>query len=133
MSDRKNNILAYPAINAQSMGASITGAITSTQYLDDIGIQFTWSGSPVGLLSIEISADYARDINGNVTNTGHWVPITFSYWNGSSLVTGTTVPTSVGSPVYFDLALLSAPWIRPVYTRTSGTGTLTATITAKGL
>ncbi len=131
MAGTKNTILSFPSIASASMATSITGAVTSIQYLDDVGVQFSWSGSPVGTFSVEISADYARDINGNVTNQGNWVPIVFSYWNGSILVTGTSVPTSVGSPVYFDLALLSAPWIRPVYTSASGTGTLTAVITAK--
>lgn len=111
--------------------ASLTSSVTDIQFLDDIGIQFTWSGSPVGDFSIEISANYNQDYLGNVETVGNWVPLTLTYWNGLSFVTDTTVPTSVGSPIYIDLALLSAPFIRVIYTKTSGTGTLQATITAK--
>lgn len=113
--------------------ASLTSAVTDIQFLDDIGIQFTWSGSPVGSFAIQVSADYSQDLNGNVQNAGHWVPLTFTYWNGVTFVTDTSVPTSVGSPIYVDLALLSAPYIRAVYTKASGTGSLTTTITAKML
>lgn len=134
MSDRKNNLLSFPTIKAGDMStSSLTSSVTNIQYLDNIGLQFTWTGSPVGTFQVQISADYAQDINENVTNQGNWVPITLSYFNGTDFVTSTTIPTSVGSPVYIDLDLLSAPWIRSVYTRVSGSGTLTEVITAKGL
>lgn len=113
--------------------ASITSAVTCVQWLDNIGYQFSWTGSPVGEFAIQVSADYAQDEFGNVTSTGNWVPLVFTYWDdaGQTFVTDLSIPTSVGSPIYFDLALLSAPWIRAVYTKSSGTGTLTGTITAK--
>lgn len=133
MSDRKNNLLSYPIITAQNMTTSIVSKITNIQYLDNIGLQFTWSGAPVGTFSAEISADYAQDINGNVTNPGNWIPLTLDYFNGTIFVTTTQVPSSVGSPIYLDLDLLSAPWIRARYTAATGSGTLTAVITAKGL
>lgn len=131
---RKTNIKQFNTIAAGDMSlASLTSAVTDIQFLDDIGIQFTWSGSPVGSFAIQVSADYSQDLNGNVQNAGHWVPLTFTYWNGVTFVTDTSVPTSVGSPIYVDLALLSAPYIRAVYTKASGTGSLTTTITAKML
>jgi hypothetical protein len=133
MSHRKNTLLSYQTISAGAMTgtSTLTSAVTNTQFLDNIGYQFVWSGSPAGTIALQVSADYAQDLNGNVTNTGNWAPLTFTYWNGSAFVTATSIPTSAGSPVYLDLALLSAPWIRAVYTNASGTGTLTATITAK--
>lgn len=141
MSGRKNTIRSFPIISAGDMSsASLTSQVTSIQYLDNIGIQFTWTGSPVGTFQVQVSADYIRDDStpgssgyGQVSNTGNWIPLTLSYWNGVALVTGTTVPTSVGSPVYIDIDLMSAPWIRAVYTKSSGTGTLTAVITAKAI
>lgn len=134
MSGRKNVLLPFHNIVAGDMStASITSTVTEIKYLDDIGIQLTWTGSPVGNFEIQISADYQQDTNNppNVLRTGHWVPLVLTYWNGSAFVTGTDIPTSLGSPVYFDLALLSAPYIRVVYTKTSGTGTLDGYITAK--
>lgn len=113
--------------------ASLTSTVTNIQYLDDIGYQFNWTGSPVGNFQLQVSADYAQDGMSppNVTNAGNWVPLTFTYWDGSMFVTGTSIPTTVGSPIYIDLALLSAPWIRAVYTKVSGSGTLDAFVTAK--
>lgn len=132
MSKNKNTLKQFNTISAGDMStASITSAVTDIRFLDDIGIQFTWTSSPVGTFAIQVSADYNQDYLGNVETTGNWVPVTLTYWNGSTFITDTSLPTSVGSPIYVDLALLSSPWIRVVYTKTSGTGTLTATITAK--
>lgn len=135
MSNRKNQLTQFDIIPlvADNMGASITSSITDIRFLDDIGVQFTWTGSPVGTFSIQVSANYLQDYLGNVEHAGNWVPLTLTYWNGAAFVTGTTIPTSVGSPVYLDLALLSAPYIRAIYTRASGTGALQTTITAKSL
>jgi hypothetical protein len=121
----------FNVIAAAAMTSNITSAITNIESLDDVGIQFTWSGAPVGTFRIEVSADHAQDIQGNVTVPGAWAPITFTYYDGASNVTTSELPTSVGSPIFADLSLLSAPWIRSVYTFISGSGTLTTTITAK--
>ncbi len=132
MSSRKNNLKHFDTIAAGDMSqASLTSAVTDIQFLDDIGLQFTFTGSPVGTFAIQVSANYSQDLNGNVQRVGNWVPITMTYWDGAAFVTGTSIPTSVGSPIYVDLALLSAPYIRVVYTKGSGTGVLTSTITAK--
>lgn len=132
MAARKNILSVYDIISSGNMSvSSLTSLVTSIQYLDDVGIQFTWSGSPTGTFAVEVSADYAVDINGNVTNSGNWVPLTFTYWSGTAFVTAFSIPSSVGSPIYLDLALLSAPYIRAVYTKSAGSGTLQAVITAK--
>lgn len=132
MSGRKNVLPSYAVISAGDMSsASLTSKPTNILYLDDVGVQATWSGSPVGLVSVEVSADYAATPSGEVTNAGNWAPLTFTYYNGATFVTATSIPTSVGSPIYLDLALLSAPWLRVVYTKTSGTGSLTVMIVGK--
>lgn len=132
---RKNQLLAFQAIkpttNNMTGTATITSSVTDIRFLDDIGYQFNWTGGAVGAFQIQVSADYAQDINGNVTNTGNWTPLIFTYWNGTAFVTSNSIPTTQGSPYYVDLSLLSAPWIRCQYTNASSTGTLTATITAK--
>jgi hypothetical protein len=111
--------------------ATLTTAVTDIRFLDDIGFQFDWTGSPTGTFQVEVSANHNQDPQGNVVTAGTWVPLTFTYWNGSSFVTSTTIPTSVGSPIYLDLGLLSGPWIRAQYTNSASTGTLTATICGK--
>lgn len=131
---RAKNLPVYQNIVAGDMSqASITSSVTAIQYLDDVGIQLNFSGSPVGNFQVQISADYAQDLSSppNVTNTGNWIPLVVTYWTGTTFATATDIPTSLGSPIYFDLALLSSPYIRVVYTKTSGTGTLNAFVTAK--
>lgn len=132
MSGRKSNLRLFKALVDGDMSqATLTSTVSCIQWLDNICYEFVWTGSPVGVLSVEVSANHAQDELGNVTVLGDWVPLTFSYWNGSTFVTDFSIPTSVGSPVFLDLALLSAPWIRAKYTKTSGTGVLQAFISAK--
>lgn len=135
MSSRKNNLLKFNTIASGVMTGTtvLTSSVTSIKYLDDIGIQFVWTGSAVGNFRIQVSADHEQDdaSPANVTVAGNWVPLLFTYWNGSAFVTGYDIPTSLGSSLYFDLALLSAPWIRVIYTNASSTGVLNAFITAK--
>lgn len=133
MSSRKNNLAKFKTISAGVMTGTnvLTSTVTSIKFLDDVGIQFNWTSSPVGNFRVQVSADHEQDIEGNVTVAGNWVPLLFTYWNGSAFVTSYDIPTSLGSSLYFDLALLSAPWIRTIYTNVSGSGVLDAFITAK--
>lgn len=121
---RKNNLLKYQPISAGDMSGNITSGVTSIQYLDNIGVQFNFTGAPTGTFQIQVSADYAQDEFGNVQNAGNWIPITFS-----------SNPVAAGSAgsVYVDLNQLSAPWMRLAYVFTSGSGSLNAFITAKML
>ncbi len=119
---RSNILTPFKIVDAVSMGASITSAITNIQYLDNVGIQGVFTGTPVGDFSVQVSADHAQDANGNITVAGNWVTLTLS-----------PAPSAAGTAdtFYIDLNQLSAPYVRLVYTRTSSTGTLTAYITAK--
>ena len=133
---KKNQITKFQIISSGNMSvSSIVSSVSSIEFLDDVGIQLNWSGSPTGTFSVQVSADYSQDTSSppNVTNAGNWAPLVLTYWTGSAFVTTTAIPTSLGSPIYLDLALLSAPWIRTVYTKTSGSGTLDAFITAKSV
>lgn len=118
---RKNNLLKFQNItNGDMSQASITSAVTSIQFLDNISIQLNFTGSPVGIAAVQVSADHSQDMFGNVTVAGNWVTVSSASMVG-------------GSPIYFDLNQLSAPFIRVVYTRTSGSGTLNGFISAKML
>lgn len=133
---KKSQLTKFQSItNGDMSAASIISSVSSIEFVDDIGVQFNWTGAPVGLFSVQISADYAQDTSSppNVQNTGNWIDLVLTYWNGSVWVTSTSVPTTVGSPIYIDLPLLSAPWIRAKYTKTSGTGTLQAFLTNKSV
>lgn len=122
MSARKSNLKQFQTLtNGDMAQATLTSQVTNINRLDNIGLQFNWTGSPVGNFAVQVSADYNQDEFGNVTNAGHWAPITLS----------PSPATSAGSPIYIDLAGLSAPWIKVVYTKVSGTGTLQIYITGK--
>lgn len=125
MSGRKNRLVKYQNITSGNMAsATITSAVTNIEGLDNIGLQLVWTGSPVGTFAFQISADYAQDFLGNVTNTGNWVAIS---------TTPNIAAAGSADTAYVDISQLSAPWIRVVYTKTSGTGTLNGYITAKQL
>lgn len=130
---RKNVLIPSRTITDGDMStASLTSLVTEIQYLDNVGVQLNWTGSPVGAFAIQISSDYRRyGLTDKVTATGTWTPLTLTYWDGAAFVTDTEVPTSLGSPIFLDLAFLSAPFIRIVYTRSSGSGTLQCTVTGK--
>ncbi len=124
MSGRKSNLSTFQNIVAGDMSqTTITSTVTNIEFLDNIGIQLNWSGtSPVGTAQVQVSADYEQDMFGNVTNAGHWVAMTLS---PSPSISGNT-----GS-IYIDINQHSAPWMRVVYTKGSGVGTLNGFITAK--
>lgn len=124
MSSSKQSLKKFRTITDGSMAsATVTSLATDIRYLDNIGLQLNWSGSPVGTFAVQVSADYEQDQFGNVVAAGNWIPLTLS----------PSPSTAAGSPIYIDLTQLSAPWIRVVYTKTSGSGTLNAYIVAKGL
>lgn len=103
--------------------ATITSDVTDIRYLDNISIQCIFTGTPTGSFALEGSLDYYK-INGAVQNTGTWTPITLS-----------STPAASGSAgnILLDLNQLSFPYIRIVYTKTSGTGTLNVYISGKAI
>ncbi len=125
MSSRKNRLVKYQNITSGNMASTtVTSEVTNVEGLDNIGIQLNWSGSsPIGTFAVQVSADYAQDYLGNVTNTGNWVALAIS---PAVAATGTSPDTA-----FIALNQVPAPWIRVVYTRTSGTGTLQGYLTAK--
>lgn len=105
--------------------SSITSIVTNIQNLDNFGIQLTWAGaSPVGVVSVQTSISYNQDAEGNVTSVGSWdtIPIT-----PTPSVSGNTGSMTI------DMNQIPSPWIRVVYTKTSGTGILNSYICGKAV
>ncbi len=125
MSGRKDVLLPYtdPLMTAASMAASILGTPINIQFMDDIGIAFTWTGSnPTGSVGLQVSLDY----NPN-TGLGNWFTVQTSPGTNYSVSPG-------GTPggTFADFALTGARWLRTVYTTAGGSvGALTAVIGAK--
>lgn len=112
MSSRKNSTRYQSMVNS-SMAASIVGTETNISYGDNVGVQFVWTGTaPVGVGGMEASND----------NGLTWTPMTFS-----------PSPAITGNSGNLLLSANNVPYqkVRPVYTRTSGVGTLQAYVTVK--
>lgn len=126
------NADASPA-NTGSMGASITGAPTIIQKLSMISYAVAWTGTtPVGTLSVQVSNDFALNANGSVKTAGTWNSIPLDVDVAGTITVATTIPVSGNSGNGFiDIDEQAGYAIRLVYTRTSGTGTLSATLNAK--
>jgi len=120
---RKSNLLKFQNIvNGDMSQSSITSAVSNIEFLDNIGLQLVFTGTPTGTFSVELSIDYQQDQQGNVINAGTWTPMSFSI---------TPVASGAAGSVYIDINQISAPWMRVKYTKTSGTGTLQGYLTAK--
>lgn len=106
-------VLDYAAlVSAESMGASITTEASNILHTDRVGYQIAWTGTPTGAFTVEISNDGST-----------WVELTLS----------TAIAAAGSADEAFIDAETAAKFIRLVYTRSSGTGTLNVHITAKSI
>jgi hypothetical protein len=119
---RKNILPKFKNITAGDMSANVTSAVTNIQYVDNVGIELSWTGTPTGTFTVEVSVSYEQDSQGNVINAGSWNALTLN-----------PTPTASGSAgsFYISLNQIEAPWVRVRYIRTSGTGVLTSYICTK--
>lgn len=99
---------------------------TNISGMDDVGYSGSFTGAPVGTFSVQASVDYQPGLapTDYPINAGNWVTLPLN-----------AAVTASGSPdnFFIDITLISAPWIRLVYTPTSGTGTLSVWVVGKGL
>jgi len=119
----KNFLPVIQVITAGDMSANVTGPATNISYLDNVAMQLNFTGTPTGTFSVEGSLDH-KEYNGQIVNAGNFIPL--------SLAT-TPVASGAAGQILLDLNQLSFPYIRIVYTRTSGTGSLDAFISAKAV
>lgn len=121
-----NVLTPYTLVAAGDMSGSITSQAIYTQYQDNIGLQLSWTGAPVGAFAVQISMDHKESLTSphQVTVDGTWITLTLS-----PAITASGAPDSA----YIDLNQLSAPYVRVVYTPASGTGVLTAFASAKAV
>ena len=120
----------FNSTTGQSMAGNLTSLITVIQKLSQISYGVSWSGSsPVGTIQVLVSNDYATNGQGTVSNAGTWIPLYYNQGTGtpvvSSAITGNT------GTLWIDIPQTGAFAIKLVYTKTSGTGTLSSTICAK--
>lgn len=118
----KNALTPFQLIVAQSMAGDVTSSPTNVQWLDNVSIQLNFSGTPTGTFSVQGSLDYkAYPLTGVQESAGNWITITTASASGAA------------GNVLFDLNQLSFPWVRVIYTRSGGSGTLDGFISAKAV
>ena len=118
--NKATNIRPYPIYPTTAVtSGNKTSAVTSIFNQDNVGLQLIWTGTLAGTFDVQVSADYNRD-----TLAGTWTSVGLP-----------AVQTAAGSAsnAYVDLNQLSAPWVRVVFTYTSGSGNLTEYLVAKGV
>lgn len=123
---QKQRIRSYKISSAVSLATSVTSSPTNIEGVDNVGYQINFTGTPTGTFTVEVSADYQPG------TSPHEEPINAGNWIALPISPAVTASGAAGS-AYIDLNQLSAPWIRIVYTRTSGTGSLDVYVTAKGI
>lgn len=128
MSTRTSLRPASVITNGNMASASITSAVTILQSLNKVSYMVNWSGAtPIGTLALQFSDDYSINPDGTVNNAGNWVTVWTSV-NGvpasSIAISGNTGNAGFDAETGFYAS-------RIVYTKTSGTGTLNATVAGK--
>ncbi len=103
--------------SAVSMGASINSSAADCGASPHYSFHSVWSAgtSPIGTLNLQASNDGVTD-GASVTT---WTDVPVSVYTGSVAVTGNTGSSLINA---FNAGY---KWCRAVYTRTSGTGTIT--------
>lgn len=103
----------FVLLAAGDMSGNITSNVVAVQTMDNIGVEFVWTGTPTGTINVDISND-------KVT------------WQAITLSPGIT-PAGGAQNAYLEYNQISAPFFRCRYTRSSGTGTLAISVTEKGI
>lgn len=123
----KSVLLKYHLIDAESMGADITSAVTDIRFMDNIAIQINFTTSDaVGTFYVQGSVDHnVQDpMNSVESPSGNWVDLDLS---------PTPTAASANDNILINLTQMSFPFIRVFYDRTSGTGTCDAYIFGKSI
>lgn len=111
--------------NAVMTGTTVlTSPVLNIRFLDNIGIQLNYTGTPNGTFAVQVSADHEQDPQGNTTVPGTWIAVALN---------PAPVAAGVASNIYIDLNQLSSPWLRVQYTNTSSVGVLNGFATAKAV
>ncbi len=109
--------------------ATLTSLVTIIPNLSMLSYSLSWAGStPIGLVSVQVSNDYAQNGDGSVRNAGTWNTLTF---NVAGVPTSSIPVSGNTGNGFLDIFATGAYACRLVYTKTSGTGTLQAIVSCK--
>ena len=110
----------YQCLSVTGISSSQTSVPTNIFNKDVAGIDVAWTGTLAGTFTVQCSNTY--NPNGAPGN-GNWntVPTTPS-----------VIASTGGGNGFIQVSALAAAWLQLVFTYTSGSGDITATITGKG-
>lgn len=113
MGSTKNALKSFHAIIDGDMSGNLTSPVTNILLLDNISVQLVWTGTPTGDFEVQGSL-----------NEIAWEALPLS-----------PAPAAAGAAdqALIDMNQLSYPFIRVVYTATSGTGVLNMWISGRGV
>ncbi len=109
----------FHLISAGDMSADITSAVVKIDHQDNIGIQFIWTGVPVGVLGVSVSNNYSE-----ASGTGTFTALTLS---------PSIAPSGSAADYFLALEGMPASYYKVTYTFTSDTGTLDVWVSGKGV
>lgn len=109
----------FTAVTAGAAGDAIALSKTGA-HLEVSGATFTGGELPTGKLNLEASLDYSPQ-----TGAGTWTPLP------TQLADAAQPTNNVGAKIV-QWPAIGVPWVRPVYTATSGNGDLDVLLSAKG-
>lgn len=111
-------LMMPPAIivNSQSLAASFNSPILPVYQADSMVLQVNYTGAPVGSLDVQESLDYNPS-----SGAGNFVSIT---------PLTQAIPGAV-SPILIETSAGLGGYLRIVYTRTSGTGSMSVYMSRK--
>lgn len=120
-----NVIKPTKIITDGDMGGNITSQVLDILNQDNVSLQLVWTGTPTGTFEFQASNTYRINVTTNaVEHPGDWVPLTVSPSIAAAGAPGTAMA---------NLNQQSSAFIRVVYTRGSGAGTLQCVVVAKGI
>ena len=112
----------YQVITNGDMTQTLHSKVTIVQNLSMISYEISWSGTPTGAFTVEVSNTYSQNAAGAVVNTGNWTALALS-----SAITA----TGSAGVAFADVDATGAYAVRLTYVPSGGSGTLQATVAGK--
>ena len=119
-----NVLRPIPVINAAAVASTVTGTPVHVIYLENVGIQYVWTGTPTCTIGVQVSNQTIPGSNPPAPVANSFTPLT---------LTGLSNPSGSAGSFWLDINHTGAEWIEATYTSCSGSGTLSAYLSAKGL
>lgn len=120
----------HAVITAGDMSAStITSEATVLQSVGNVSYEVSWAGtSPVGTLALQVSNTFSVASAGGTGAAGTWTSVPLEV-NGAEVST-IAISGNTGNG-FIDITMNAGYAMRLLYTKGSGTGSLTATVAGK--